>query len=124
MIFYSAGHMVTQYTDWMSSGSSQEYTAGGNLRPDTKQQLVEWVKIAWGLLEPDLIMHSYQACGILLLDSESVSHITCLKADLTAQAVVRMAIQCRDQGDGDPFETQLTSNVSEEEDEEDDIIEI
>ena len=56
------------------------YTKGGIQCAPTKLQTVQWVKRAWQSLSTDLIVKSFDACGITVKeDGSENSKIHCIK---------------------------------------------
>jgi hypothetical protein len=82
-------------------------TAGGNLRSPSKQLVIEWVKLAWTKLSPDLIMTSHKCCGFSISDADDVENFTCLKNQPEAIGVCKQALLTRKDATAtcDPFTT-------------------
>ena len=66
-------------------------TPSGNPRAPSKSMMVEWVKAAWETLSlspPDIIIHSFAACGITTAQPDMIH---CIKEDIAPEA--RQVIQ-------------------------------
>lgn len=68
--------MRNQYDEWLRSGE-KTYTAAGNVRAVSKSQLCDMVVKAWEDLSSDIIVKSFQCCG--LVPQPVVDDITCFK---------------------------------------------
>ena len=68
----------SEYEDWMANGK-KEYTAGGNMKPPSKAQMVTWVKKAWNGLSKDMIQKSFRVCGIVKVDGSQDEEIAVMK---------------------------------------------
>ena len=62
------------------ASADKPVTAGGNLKPPTKLQIVQWVKNSWQKLSNDLIAKSFKVCAISNnVDGTEDEQIKCLK---------------------------------------------
>ena len=106
------------YDDWQRDGR-KSFTKGGNQRAPTKPQVVQWVKLAWNNLPTDLIVDSFQSCGITVAtDGSKDDEIHCMKSGQPAEGAKELLRTktrklLRDERDDDPF----TDSENESEDE-------
>ena len=57
------------YDAWMSGDEDKEYTAGGNLKPPSFKQVLQWIKVAWDSIDQEFIKKSFSPWS----DSRSVT---------------------------------------------------
>ena len=62
-----------RYHQWMAS-DDHTFTAQGNMRAPSKEQLVQWVVEAWEEIPQDLILRAMKACGITNAEDGSEGH--------------------------------------------------
>ena len=109
------------YNEWMVSGE-KSYTPAGNIRAPTKLVCLRWVKQAWSLVSKEIVIKSFEVCGISVnVDGTEDHKIHCIKNGEVAVAA-REEIKSKtralhdnqsdDQSDVDPF-----AEMSEDEDE-------
>ena len=53
-----------QYRRWMGDEDNRPTTAAGNMRPPSRQDLINWVSVAWEDIDPNIIINSFLLCGI------------------------------------------------------------
>ena len=58
-------------------------TPSGNPCAPSKSMMVEWVKAAWETLSPDIIIHSFAACGITTAQPDMIH---CIKENIAPEA--------------------------------------
>ena len=51
------------YDEWLFTGPI-DTTKSGNRRAPSKPLLLQWIKIAWGIISPEIIIKSFKKCGI------------------------------------------------------------
>ena len=74
------------YNEWMASGE-KSYTPAGNLRAPDKLLCLQWVKQAWNKVTSEVIIKSFQVCGISVDVDGSEDHlIHCIKPGQLAEA--------------------------------------
>ena len=57
-------------------------TAAGNLKPPSRLQITQWVKIAWNRLPSEMIWKSFATCAISnKVDGSEDQLIQCMKRD-------------------------------------------
>ena len=106
------------YDDWQRDGR-KSFTKGGSQRAPTKPQVVQWVELAWNSLPTDLIVDSFQSCGITVAtDGSKDDEIHCMKSGQPAEGAKELLRTktrklLRDERDDDPF----TDSENESEDE-------
>lgn len=68
-----------QYGEWMAS-DVQEFTEAGNMRPQPRKTIVEWVWTAWTPLPTEVITKSFKSYALnLAVDGSQDSEIQCFK---------------------------------------------
>lgn len=101
-----------RYHRWMAS-DDHTFTAQGNMRAPSKEQLVQWVVEAWEEIPQDLILRAMKASGITNAEDGSEDHmIHCFKEEEPASAG-RQILSQRRQDD----ESSEGSNSDDEEEE-------
>ena len=79
-----AGHMKNKYSKWMAS-RKKSYTAAGNMCAPSNTQCLKWVKECRSSLFIELILKSFQSCGISVnVDGSEDAEIYCSKAGKVA----------------------------------------
>ena len=88
-----------RYHQWMAS-DDHTFTAQGNMRAPSKEQLVQWVVESWEEIPRNLILRSMKACGITNAEDGSEDHlIHCFKEDEPASAGKQILAQRRQNDD-------------------------
>lgn len=121
-IFLLTDKMKELYTTWFSEGE-KTYTASGNMRSPTKDQLVRWVKEAWEWLSADTIAKSFKTCGITTaLDGSENDLILCMRGEANDTARDLLYQACHEDV---PIDVNVNDNPQEFlEDLEEDMVEI
>ena len=65
------------YDEWYRKGDF-EYTKGGIIKPPSHKLQVKWVVESWKKIEKDIIVKSFDNCGITCSDPDKIH---CLSAD-------------------------------------------
>ena len=77
------GHIIESYDEWLASGGHQ-YTEAGNMKPNSRHLVVEWILESWSRIEKNLIIKSFKSCGLNLKTDGSEDHlIHCFKKGQT-----------------------------------------
>ena len=80
------------YDEWSISGP-KTYTPAGNMRPPTKAQCVEWVKLAWASVTQATIIGSFKCAAITAaVNGREDLLVTCLaeNADIAREVRERL----------------------------------
>jgi DDE superfamily endonuclease len=51
-----------QWTEWFAT--TNERTPGNNHKPPTRQNLIEWISLAWEGISASVITASFEKCGL------------------------------------------------------------
>ena len=74
------------YNEWMVIGE-KSYTAAGNVRAPSKLLCLRWVKKAWECVRKEIIIKSFEVCGISVsVDGKDDHKIHCIKDGEVAAA--------------------------------------
>ena len=111
------------YEKWLHHPErANNTTAAGNPRAPSPFQMVTWVKDAWQRLAPEVIIRSFEACGITTSDPDKIH---CTKeggiAEGAREALLRGLDVDLDATDGDSSFNQDSDNTSSETDDENEI---
>ena len=67
------------YNEWMVSGE-KSYTPAGNVRAPSKLLCLCWVKEAWSCVSKEVVVKSFEVCGITVnVDGSEDMKIHCIK---------------------------------------------
>ena len=92
------------------------------MRPPTKLQVLQWVKLAWEAVSEDVVRKSFRVCGITVNpDGSEDSEISCLKENgvaYDARCKIELETAVFEQGEqvesGDPFADEEDEDELEE----------
>ena len=78
--------MTELYDQWLSEGVHQ-FAEGGNMKPPSRERIIEWVLDAWSQLSKESIIKSFKCCGLNLAnDGTEDDFIYCLKKGQSCEA--------------------------------------
>ena len=103
------GRMIDLYNELMVEGV-QQFTKGGNQKPQPRLKIVQWVLEAWNGLSSKAVINSFKSCGLYLAtDGSEDGHINRFKKDSscsTGAALLKQRTVAlnEDQSYDDPFE--------------------
>ncbi|KAH7718435.1 pogo transposable element with KRAB domain-like protein [Aphelenchoides avenae] len=92
------------YDQWMLA-SDHQTTAAGNPKPPPPETYLQWVLDAWDVVEEDVIIRSFRACGISTeLDGSEDALIHCLKERNGLPNYVESLVQARHEANAQELE--------------------
>jgi transposase-like protein len=61
-----------QYDEWFRKGEF-ELTRGGNMKAPSYKLQIEWIVLAWNKVSKDVVVRSFEVCGITTSNKEKIS---------------------------------------------------
>ena len=69
----------TKFDHWMVEGSHQ-YTEAGNMKPQPRKKIIQWILESWAALSKEVIVESFKSCALNLAnDGSEDERIHCFK---------------------------------------------
>ena len=126
-------HLREMYDEWLAEGK-QELAANGNMRPLSRQQMVEWVLATWKKVPVEIIQKSFKVCALSCnLDGSEDEQLMCVKHESCQCLLPRLqaAVNLEESEEVDPFEINVPGEDMAQEEvphlvigEDDDVLDI
>ena len=105
-------HLGEMYDKWLAE-NEHELTSQGNMRAQSRRQMVAWVLEAWKNLPDDLIRKSFKVCApSSSLDGSEDNELMCIKHGPCEELLIRL--QSIEEEDIDPFDEITEDDIAQE----------